>query len=172
MPIALPAIVRLSALSLAILVATIASAQESFSTLEERMTGQEFRESGLHKLTDEELAALNRWIRARSLTENEALDLAASEGRASDPSADRRGLPQSDSPNEPIRSRIVGPFSGWSGDTEFVLENGMVWRQIQSGRFAMRETEGAEVTISPGVLGSWYLSVDGYNRRVRVERVR
>lgn len=172
MPIALPAIVRLSALSLAILVATVASAQQSFSTLEERMTGQEFRESGLYKLTDEELAALNRWIRARSLTENEALDLAASEGRASDPSADRRGFPQSGSPDEPIRSRIAGPFSGWNGDTEFVLENGMVWRQTQAGRFSIGQSENVEVTISPGILGAWYLSVDGYNRRVRVERVR
>lgn len=172
MPIALPAIVRLCAVSLAIAFAGTVSAQVSFSTLEERMTGEEFHNSGLHKLTEEELTALNRWIRARSLTENEARDLAESADRSDDPAGDRRGFPQSGGSNQPIRSKISGTFSGWSGDTEFVLDNGMVWRQSQSGRFSIGETENPEVTITPGVLGAWYLSLDGYNRRVQVKRVR
>lgn len=152
---------------------------QSFSTLEERMTGQEFRESGLHKLSDEELAALNRWIRLRSLAEGEVpegLESAARRSRAdtdTGASGDRRGFRERDrSDRSPIRSRIDGSFSGWSGNTQFVLENGMVWRQAEGGNFHISEVENPEVEISPGMFGTWRLSVEGYGSSVRVERVR
>lgn len=170
MPIASNAALRLSIALVALLAGTAAFAQQSFSTLEERMTGKEFREAGLHKLSDEELAALNRWIKARSLTEGEAIELV--EGRGSDsPGGDRRGFNDGGS-DEPIVSRIPGTFKGWSGNTEFELENGMVWRQAESGTFSIGETENPRVTIEPGMFSSWYLSVEGYNRRVRVKRIR
>ena len=44
-----------------------AFAQESFSSVEERMTGREFKETGLSKLTDSELEALNKWLRDHSV---------------------------------------------------------------------------------------------------------
>lgn len=44
-----------------------ALAQESFSSVEERMTGKEFMETGLSKLTDTELEALNKWLRDHSV---------------------------------------------------------------------------------------------------------
>ena len=159
-----------------IAVMTLAAASQSvaerpFSSLEERMTGQEFRETGLHKLTDEELAALNRWIRQRSLTledyeRTERRDEAAADGATTD----RRGLEEGS--RTPIRSRIVGTFRGWDGETEFELQNGMVWRQAEHGTFAVGAMESPEVEIRPALMGSWQLSVEGYNRRVRVERIR
>jgi hypothetical protein len=69
-----------------------------------------------------------------------------------------------------IRSRIPGEFLGWEGDTIFELENGQVWRQTDSTRVGMRRMN-PEVEISRGILGGFFLSVDGLNRRVRVERV-
>lgn len=71
---------------------------------------------------------------------------------------------------ESIRSRIPGEFLGWDGETIFELENGQVWRQLDSTRLGMRVVD-AEVEISRGILGSFYLSVEGFNRRVRVERI-
>lgn len=162
---------RLSIALIALALCSAALAQETFSTLEERMTGKEFRETGLHKLTDEELAALNDWIRARSLTEQEVAEL--NERRAAgDVSAagDRRGF--DDGPDDTaIQSRIVGSFSGWTGDTVFELENGMVWEQVRAGTFGMPETENPSVTIRPGAFDAWYLSVEGYNREILVRRV-
>ncbi len=156
------------------------SASQPFSTLEERMTGQEFREAGLHQLSDEELAALNRWIRERSLT-LEAYRGEATVDRAAPPPAqddaeadaaeDRRGF-RGEGERSPINSRIVGSFTGWRGDTEFELENGMVWRQAESGEFAVREMHNPQVEIRPGLFGTWRLSVEGYNSVVRVERIR
>jgi hypothetical protein len=159
--------IRIATIAVAALLSASVAADRPFSSLEERMTGQEFRQTGLYKLTDEELAALNRWIRQRSLAEGESLGGEAYIGSGED----RRGL-REDSSRSAIRSRIVGNFSGWRGQNEFELENGQLWRQATPGSFAVREVENPEVEISPGMFGAWYLSVDGYNSRVRVERIR
>lgn len=173
MPIASPVVIRLSIFLLACLLCAGAAAQESFSSLEERMTAEEFREAGLDKLSEAELAALNRWIRMRSLAEGEVPDeyRQAGSGDGQRSGEDRRGF-QDSGRDAPIEARIQGSFSGWTGNTRFELDNGMVWRQAEAGQFAMPATENPQVTISPGMFGAWYLSVEGYSRRVRVERVR
>jgi hypothetical protein len=142
------------------------------------MTGQEFRETGLHKLSDEELAALNRWIRQRSLTLEEFRGEVADtrteptrEASTAEATEDRRGFEERIE-RSPINSRIVGNFTGWRGNTVFELENGMVWRQAENDVFAVREMENPEVVIRPGLFGTWRLSVEGYSSAVRVERVR
>lgn len=161
---------RAIALLFGLLAALPAAAEQEFTTLEERMTGKEFNEAGLHKLTPGELEALNRWIRQRSLAEyvRESADTAAD----SDATVDRRGLPAERTGRDPIESYIVGSFTGWNGEEEFELGNGMVWRQIGSDTFYIPEVENPEVIIRPGLMGSWQLQVVGHNRRVRVERIR
>lgn len=152
-----------------------ALANPDFSTLEERMTGREFRDTGLHKLTEQELAALNRWIRERSLAEGESLAPASgsSEGQVTgEPASDRRGLLES-TDERPIETRIVGEFAGWDGYTTFELENGMVWEQIDGKALDFPTTlQNPRVTIAPGAFGSWRLRVEGYNARAQVRRVR
>ena len=51
----------------ALLASGAALAQQGFSTIEERMTGKEFTETGLTKLSPEELDALNEWLRSHSV---------------------------------------------------------------------------------------------------------
>ena len=58
-----------------------------------------------------------------------------------------------------------------SGQYYFFLENGQVWQQSQSGRLVYR-AENPRVVIKRGMLGGYYLSVDGVNRRVRVKRLK
>lgn len=147
-----------------------AQSDQPFSSLEERMTGREFTETGLHKLDPDELAALNRWIRERSIaqydgpadSDSEANGLRRQPGEV--PSIERMA-------REEFQSRIVGEFSGWSGNTIFTLENGMVWKQDESDRFRLQPVDSPMVTIRPGLFGSWRLSVEGHNRAVRVERI-
>lgn len=156
--------------------ASLATGQDSFSSLEERMTGKEFKQAGLHKLSEDELAALNAWIQARSLAEGEVADTDRERAEAAEDTdkadqADRRGLPDAKN-DEPIKSRLTGNFDGWSGNTRFELENGMVWQQSDSGSYSVSSRSRPEVTITPGFLGSWYLQVDGMNRRVKVKRIK
>lgn len=154
---------------LALITCNAASAQATgFSSLEERMTGEEFNAAGLHKLDAEELAALNRWIRQHSLGTEEPT------AQQSQGLPDRPGeLPPIDRmARQAFQSRIVGEFSGWTGDTRFELENGMVWQQSERDRYRVEPVLNPVVTIEPGFGGSWTLSVEGHNRGIRVERVK
>lgn len=160
-----------------------AHAQEAFSTLEERMSGKEFKETGLSKLTDEELTKLNEWVRSHSVAtlENAAARPAAAGARAgaayAGETTDSRGFEnqpkyKGDDFDDTIHSNIVGTFTGWSGnDTEFTLANGMIWKQVEGDTFNVKATENAEITIKKTMMGAWRLSMVGYNNTVRVERI-
>lgn len=159
-----------------------AQAEDAFSTLEERMSGKEFKETGLGKLTNEELATLNEWIRSHSVAtlENAVVHPAVTgtaSARIADSTADTRGFenqPKYDNNgyNDTIYSNIVGTFTGWKGtDTVFTLANGMVWKQVEGDTFKVRPTENAEITIKKTMLGAWRLSMVGYNNTVRVKRI-
>ncbi len=104
-------------------------ADEGFSSLEEQMTGQDFKAAGLDKLTPQELEALNGWIRRRSLATLDAPTAGAAAIAEGSSPADTRGLKgeKEEEDRTPISSRIVGRFSGWDGQTVFKLENGMIW---------------------------------------------
>lgn len=145
-----------------------AQSEQPFSSLEERMTQSEFTDTGLHKLSPQELAALNRWIRQRSIAQYE---YEGPSERSSLPGQPGETPPIDRMAREKFQSRIVGEFSGWSGNTVFRLENGMVWRQDESDRFRLQPVDSPMVTVTPGLFGSWRLSVEGHNRTVRVERI-
>ena len=158
-------------------------AQDSFSSVEERMTGREFMETGLSKLTENELDALNQWLRAHSVgtlntpgsrpaTRSTAVPATTPTAVASSaPPADPRGFNPTKEDKENIYSRIVGEFTGWDGETVFKLENGMVWKQAQSDKFFTKSMTNPEVEIKSTMFGGWRLSVEGYNKWVKVERI-
>ena len=143
-------------------------AAQAFSSLEEQMTGVEFTAAGLQKLTPDELEALNQWIRKRSLA---TLDVPSRSGTSTG-GDQQAGLSSiEDMEREEFTSRIVGPFSGWDGQTVFKLENGMIWAQAKDDKFYTREIQSPAVTIKPGMFGNWYLEVEGVDEECRVERI-
>ncbi len=161
-------------------------AQESFSSVEERMTGREFMDAGLAKLTDSELEALNRWLRDHSVATMESRSItsgapipstattAAPSGSVAStplPADDRRGFEGQDDDKTIIVSPIIGEFKGWDGETVFKLQNGMIWKQSEMGRQITKLLINPVVTIKPGMFNSWNLTVEGYNRNVQVKRV-
>ena len=162
---------------LAISLHCTAIAAGDFSTLEEKMTGKEFKETGLEKLTDEELSALNDWVRRHSVATLETATRPAAASTASTvPVDDIRGFenqPKDASSDKDIESSIVGTFTGWRGiGTQFKLANGMIWEQIEAENFHVKATENAEIVISKTILGGWRLSVVGYGSSVRVKRIK
>ena len=133
-----------------------------FSSLEERMSHAEFEAAGLSKLSAQELAALNAWLRNS--------DAVASTHSPAE--LDRTGfLPDRDMPDRVI-SRISGTFKGWSGNTTFHLDNGQVWQQAEPSTLAGVSLESPEVQITAGMVSGWYLKVEGYNKQVKVRRIR
>lgn len=156
---------RIVAASLFLSFTFTAAAQSDDTSLEERMGEEEFRAAGLHKLSSDELAALEAWLEARD--SEEGADQAAAE-----PETDQRGL-EEESGRTTIESRIVGTFSGWRGrGTTFELENGMVWRVVEDDSFVTREVENPKVEVRPGAFGTWRLHIEDHRTWARVRRVR
>ena len=158
-------------LLLTILIAAISTSafgQAAFSSLEEQMTGKEFDAAGLDKLSPEELAALNQWIRSHSLATLDTPQAAAGNNE------DERGFEftkMKDMPRKAINSRLVGTFNGWDGQTVFRLENGMIWQQVDKDKFYIKAVENPMISIEPGAFKTWRLSVEGYKSHCRVKRI-
>lgn len=136
--------------------------------IEQRMTAEEFAAAGLAKLSAEELAALNAWLRGTLRVEVERAAVAATE-KVKD---DNRGFFHFGS-DEPIVARLQGRFDGFARNRRYTLDNGQVWKQVDSARLEGVELDSPQVTISPSVIGNtWFLKVEGYNKRAKVQRIK
>lgn len=67
-------------------------------------------------------------------------------------------------------ARIVGEFTGWDGKTQFVLDNGQVWRQSTPGRYRWKATD-PEVTIERSMIG-YKLRLTETKRSINVRRIK
>ena len=150
---------------IAALLLPFAAVAQEFSSLEERMSDAEFRGAGLDRLTPEELERLNQWLRTRiGYIPNTAAP--GGVGFRSD------SLLGGDGDRSEVVSRIDGAFDGWSEGTVIKLQNGQWWEVTEPQSFNVKEMQSPGVTIKPKLLGSWLMQVDGYNRSVRVTRIR
>ncbi|GEM_PF-2248852 len=75
-------------------------------------------------------------------------------------------------PRQALKARIAGSFKGWRGNTEFVLDNGQVWRQVGGETYFVRRMDNPEVELVPMALGSWGLRLKATGRTVKVRRIR
>ena len=74
-----------------------------------------------------------------------------------------------------LEARLVGDFTGWTGNTKFRLDNGQVWEQTKNyiPNYEPREPiSQPRVTISRGLMGSYNLRVEGVKRIVQVKRIK
>lgn len=147
------------------LIATAAIAKE-FSSVEEQMSSRDFKAAGLEKLSPEELAALNAWIRSNPSTSGAGV----SYNRAADDLV-RIGFEDSDA-REVITSNIIGEFKGFNNGTTFKLDNGQTWQVVGGELVGIKAMSNPKVTIRPGLVGGWRLQIDGYNSVAKVKRVR
>lgn len=146
---------------------SVASAQQA-KPIEQDMSKEEFKSAGLDKLTPEELSRLNAWLGRRietATTQAETLtkDRIEQENRGFLPFAT----------SEPIVTKLQGDFRGFQRGREYTFENGHVWRQIDDASLVGARATNPGVRLTPSKIGrAWYLAVDGYNTRAKVERVR
>jgi hypothetical protein len=136
--------------------------------IEREMTPEEFKAAGLDKLSADELAKLNAWLGRK-------IDTVASEaaaGAKDKVEQENRGFFHFGS-NDPIVARMTGEFRGFGKGREFTLDNGQVWRQIDTATLVGAKLDSPEVRINPSqISNAWYLAVKGYNTRAKVERVK
>ena len=132
-----------------------------FPGVQKAMSPQEYDAAGLQKLTPEERARLDEFIRRFVSSSNQV---------AAEKAVDRAVKERKVMPPEIIQSRIVGPFTGFNGNTVFTLENGQRWRQSQPDSRYFPKVESPPVIIVKGQIGyRMYIAGGG---DVRVSRVR
>jgi hypothetical protein len=131
-----------------------------FPGLEKAMSSQEYDAAGLQKLTAEERARLDEFIRRFVSSSNQV---------AAQKAVDRAVKERKATPPEIIQSRIVGPFTGFTGSTVFTLENGQRWRQSQPDSRYFPKVESPPVIIVKDQIGyRMYIAGGGDTRVSRV----
>lgn len=135
-----------------------AAKQKDFPGIQKLMTADEFARAGLGKLTPEQVRALDDWLVRYTAGEAYVVQTTSEEVRAA-------------VPEFRLEARIVPPFSGWSGQTLFRLDNGQVWRQRIKGRY-MFSGDDTRVVITRNLLGFYNMTLVSTGRAVGVEPVR
>lgn len=150
---------------LAIGMVHFASAQNSgFGGLEKAMDQGTYERSGLGKLSSDERAVIDDFIRDYVAgKQKDAATTAASEA------VDRAVKERKVRPPEVIESKIVGSYKGYGPRTFFHLANGEVWRPTNDDVVKVSSIENPKVVIYRDVLG-YKMFVEGASS-VRVRRV-
>jgi hypothetical protein len=137
----------------------------SFPGVRKAMPREEYEAAGLRKLSPEERARLDAFIRGRASSAHQraaeeasaaALDRAVQEGIGQAPRV--------------IESRIVGPLTGYDGHSTFKLENGQRWTQSQRVSLNFPRVDSPRVTIVKGLIGYQMFIVGG--GVIRVQQVK
>lgn len=108
-------------------------------------------------------------ITAPSSAPTEAASVAAVTAPATSTDVENFGKPAPQA--DEMRSRIPGTFTGWTGDSLFVLENGQVWQQRYDTKWKT-ELENPEVVITRHMLGLHRMEVVGTGKTVPVKRIK
>jgi len=142
-----------------------ASAQNSeFPGVQSAMSPEAFEKAGLNKLSPEERAKLDQFIRGYVSESSEkaataAVDNAVKTNKVTAP--------------EVIESNIVGSISGYDGRTRFTLQNGQVWAQSQpvSRNFSRLDSPPVIIVKGKSALSGYRMYILG-GGNIRVSKIR
>jgi hypothetical protein len=70
-----------------------------------------------------------------------------------------------------IDSVLPGDFGGWTPGAKLRLANGQVWEVIDGSTASYPLQRSPKVRISRGLLGSFFMSVEGVSQTPRVRRL-
>ncbi|HEV2321226.1 MAG TPA: hypothetical protein VGT42_02590 [Gammaproteobacteria bacterium] len=143
--------------------AVLADTTPDFDVLKS-MSVADFRATGLDHLSDAQIKALDAWMTDYQRNHADTcMPAATPAGPAPAPST---------AADTAIVAHLVGSFRGWSGGTTFKLDNGQVWQQVDDSVLTVGGIENPKVTISKGLISSYYLSVEGVRDTVLVKRIK
>lgn len=135
------------------------STAEEFPGLEKLMNESQLKQTGVEKLTPEELEALNKWINRYLGNEIRVVEKQIKQAKI-----------EKEKPKR-IVSQISGEFTGWRGNTIFRLKNGQVWQQRHQGTLHYKAVE-PKIEITRNFLGFYVLQVVGTSYSIGVKRIR
>ncbi|MGC7488208.1 hypothetical protein QT607_08160 [Xanthomonas citri pv. citri] len=139
--------------------------------LQSQMSAEQFKAAGLDKLNASELAALNDWLQGKVAKEAAVVVEQAKEAGRQEVIVKNRGFFDFGS-KEPIESTMLGEFKGFSKDRVYTLANGQEWEQTDTASLSAVRKDAPKVKIKPGLVGVWYLQIEGYNTPAKVRRIK
>ena len=140
-----------------------AHAEPPYVPVEQRLSAEEMRATGLDTLTPDQLQLLNRLLREER---EQAVTAAVVQSQR-----DEAGLRHRRAAPEAVSGAVRGTVRGWSRGDVVVLDNGQRWR-VTDGSLVLRKAAiDPKVTIAPGMLGAWYLQMEGQTPKLKVQRV-
>lgn len=147
------------------------------------LTPEKIRAAGLNKLTPEELTQLDDLIQQYKTGASvpvpsvSAVQVDKAESKQAKPipawvgallTLEKAGSKADRS--DALESQLAGSFSGWNGQSTFILENGQHWIQVNPDSYSYAPTlKNPKVKIYPASFGSFWLEVEGVNKRCRVK---
>lgn len=160
-------------LLLSALVSSGHAAEPAYRAIEQRLSAEQMKATGLDTLTAEQLALLNRLLAETTPQTMPQETVGRPSANAAD--AGREDPARSDSligfNDEPIRSRLAGTVAGWEPGTVFVLANGQQWKVLKGQMRLSKPLQDPEVVVVPGVAGRWFLQVHEDAPKARVYRI-
>lgn len=137
----------------------VAGQSAGTASIKDRMSPEQFRAAGLHKLSEAELKQLDAWFNGEKVVTVEKVVERTVEVEKKEDFSD-------------IHSNLIGEFRGWRGYTDFNLANGQVWMQAETGALYTNKLTDPKVRIVHSRLSGWKLQVEGYNSWIKVKRVK
>ena len=145
------AAIRFFIYALAFAFCAAASASTPYVPLEQRLSAEQLRETGLDTLSAEQLAALNRVLQGEAV--------------APPPKA---AMPLLGVDVQPIQSRLKGTITGWQEGTVFELENGQQWKVLKGHMTLPKPMQNPKIRVVPGIAGRWFLEMHEDYPKARV----
>jgi hypothetical protein len=158
-------------------VAASAADNTQFDVLKD-MSVADYRATGLDKLSDAQIKALNAWFanyqsqHAKDCGQTAAVTPAAVPAVAASKPATTTSRQHKVDGSIVTSSRIDGKFTGWYGSTVFKLQNGQTWEQTDNQMMTIAAMQNPEVTITKGAFNVYYLEVQGLVNSVQVRQVK
>ena len=130
--------------------------------VETLMTPEDFKASGLDKLSDAERANLSEWVKRYR------------EGAVLGPKVNKPPSQMTEEEREAEESYAISAkvknFRGWNGKTVFRLDNGQTWQQRMPGKL-IYSGGSSEVVITKNMMGGYKMEHVETGRSVLVKRV-
>jgi hypothetical protein len=160
--------------------AGMAEARQDALRIEQRLTAEQLRETGLDTLTPAQLARLNELLGAPvadSAATSAVPSMASAPTLTGSPAASAATTPAAqpgiDKPlfgfnDAPIKSRLKGTIAGWEEGTVFTLENGQQWKVLKGHMKLPKPMTDPDILVVPGLVGRWFLQVHEDYPKARV----
>ena len=141
-----------------------AAEKSTFPGVKKAMSAEDYETAGLMKLSNEERAELDKFLRGFLSSSNEPVAKNATTQPVEEAVKEQKAAA------EVTQSRIVGLFTGYDGHSTFTLENGQVWTQSQPDSAVFKKVDSPPVLILKDSVGYRMYIAGGSD--IRVQRVK